>query len=270
MFTKAIKGMITGILVLGFSGVTMAEESVTPMPGHPQHEVEGAAGPVGVTGTLGVVSNYVWRGVEQTGTRTPAVQGSLDFSFAAVPGLAIGNWNSNAAGMTETDYYLSYTGAAGDLGYKAGLTLYSYEFKSFGTKTNADGTTANVAVQKEIFVGATFGSFSGTYYMVPSEDSTYGKGETTDASVSLSWLDLGYSTEVLGLTTAITYGTGTYNQQWLNAGAAVESTAILTLSLSKSVSESVTASFNKTHVMTQSANGTGLHNEFWMGLSTTF
>ena len=270
MFSKAIKGMITGILVLGSVGVALAEDSMTPMPGHPQHEVEAAASPVSVSGTLGVVSNYIWRGVEQTGTRTPAVQGSLDFSFAAVPGLAIGNWNSNAAGATETDYYVSYTGSAGDIGYKAGLNLYSYEFKSFGTKTNADGTTSNVAIQKEIFVGASMGAFSGVYYMTPSEDSTYGKGETADASISVSWLELAYATEMLGLGTTLTYGTGTYNQQWLNAGNPVESTAILTLALTRPVADKVTASFNKTHVMTQSDKGARLHNEFWMGLSTTF
>jgi len=221
---------------------------------------------VSVAGNMSVMSNYIWRGVPQS-TGMPALSGGLDFSFAAVPGLTLGNWNASVAAGNETDYYLIYEGEVGDFGYSAGVTYYSYDWKSFTTK--ADGS--NVPVETEYFLGGSFGGFSGTYYILPAQDATLGQGTSATAGIGLDWMELGYETEAMGYGVGLTYGSGTYNHQWLSgAGRSAESTAIMTVAMSKSISENLSASFNKTHVLTQSSKNDKLSNQFWMALDYSF
>lgn len=210
---------------------------------------------VTLSGYVGVVSNYVWRGVAQNG-RAASVQGDMSLSFAAVEGLSVGTWiAAGVAGSNETDYYITYGGESGDLGYSFGVTLYSYDFANFN---------GNAATQMELFGGVEYADFSGTLYMIPSEDSTIGADETGNA-VSLNWIELGYGTDLLGMDLGLTYGTGTYNNQWVNAGNALESSSIVTISMSKELKNEMTISFNSTSALTD-----GIENEFWMSMDTSF
>ena len=255
MFVKTMKSLIAGAMLIGMGTPAFAEDTAA----------------VSIAGNMSVMSNYIWRGVPQAAPKEVSVSGGLDFSFAAVPGLTLGNWNATAGGSTETDYYLSYEGEAGDFGYSVGVTYYSYDWKSFGTKTDASGKTSNVASEAEYFFGGSYDAFSGTYYLTPAQDATWGQGSSSTAGVALDWLELGYETEALGYGIGLTYGTGTYNHQWLSgAGIAPETTAILTMAFSKEISENLSASFNKTHVMTQAVKDSKLSNEFWMALDYSF
>jgi len=221
---------------------------------------------VTVAGNLSVVSNYLWRGVPQT-SGMPSATGGIDLGFAAVPGLTLGNWNASVGPGNETDYYLTYEGEAGDFGYSLGVTYYSYDWKSFSSKP--DGS--NVATESEYFLGGSYGAFSGTYYILPAQDATWGQGTATDAGVGLDWMELGYETEAVGYGVGLTYGAGTYNHQWLSgAGRTPESTAIITVAFSKAINDSLSASFNKTHVLTQSTDNDKLSNQFWMALDYSF
>ena len=251
---------LLAISLLGLSSV-QAEEMAAE---------KGFTGPE-ASGYVGVVSNYVWRGVPQNG-RLPSVQGGIDLACSLVEGLSFGTWIASIGGdiANETDYYVSYEGSAGDFGYKAGLTMYSYDFAEFTSYDDADGNFVQATTQKEIFVGAGMGDISGTYYMIPAEASTYGAGEKADESIGLSWLELGYETTAGKFDVSATYSTGTYNQEWLNAGNPVESTAILSYSMGKSVSEDTTISFNGTKVLTDSDKGAGLKDEFWMSLDVAY
>ncbi|MEM0967144.1 MAG: TorF family putative porin [Verrucomicrobiota bacterium] len=78
-----------------------------------------------IDGNIGVTSNYVFRGVSQTGNDA-AVQGGLD--FADESGIYVGTWvsNVNFAGGTELDVYGGFAGEAGDLGYDVGVIGYLY------------------------------------------------------------------------------------------------------------------------------------------------
>lgn len=78
-----------------------------------------------VEGNIGVTSNYVFRGVTQTGDGA-AVQGGLDYAHDS--GLYVGTWTSNVnfAGGTELDVYGGFGGEAGDLGYDIGVCGYLY------------------------------------------------------------------------------------------------------------------------------------------------
>ncbi|MEM0966724.1 MAG: TorF family putative porin [Verrucomicrobiota bacterium] len=83
-------------------------------------------GDLPIDGNIGVTSNYVFRGVSQTGNDA-AVQGGLD--FADESGIYIGTWvsNINFAGGTELDVYGGFAGEIGDgIGYDVGVIGYIY------------------------------------------------------------------------------------------------------------------------------------------------
>ena len=259
MFTKLYKASIATFALLIIGGALKAEDAM-------EAPVAEASAPVAVSGYVGVVSNYIWRGVDQNG-RLPSIQGGLDLGLGAIEGLTLGVWTASIGGGTghETDYYLSYEGAAGDLGYSVGWTMYSYDFTGF----TSDSEGKNVAVQNEYAFGVSMAGAGFTYFMIPAEASTEGADDTGD-KVALSWIELSYETELLGLGVSANYGTGTYNQQWVNFGGAMETTAILTVGLSKDVSDSVAVAFNKTKVMSQSDAGAPISGEYWMGLDVSF
>jgi uncharacterized protein (TIGR02001 family) len=85
-----------------------------------------------VSGTAAIVSDYDFRGITQTGEQ-PALQLSID--YANESGWYIGTWGSNIdqfsdgginTASTEVDVYTGFRGTAGDLGWDAGLTYYTY------------------------------------------------------------------------------------------------------------------------------------------------
>ena len=226
---------------------------------------------VSLGGYVGGVSNYVWRGTRQT-NGSVSIQGGLDFGLSAVEGLGFGLWVASiGAGETrnETDYYVSYGGSAGAIDYSVGLTLYSYDFSTFTTVTKS-GESVNVAVQKEISLGLSSGDFGFTYYSVIADDSTLGAGDDATASLGLDWISLSYGTALLGMDVSLAYETGSYNQQWVNAGNPLETTAIIAYGLSKSLTDNSSVSFNGIKVMTNSDAGTSLSNEFWMAMDLSF
>jgi uncharacterized protein (TIGR02001 family) len=115
----------------------------------------------GVTGNVGVVNEYLFRGVEQSVTTDPAVQGGLDFSHAS--GFYAGTWISNTEfiGPTcgcivsyETDIYGGYALKVGDIGLDVGLLYYYYR----------NDTALNTL---EAYIGATFGPVTAKVFYTP-------------------------------------------------------------------------------------------------------
>lgn len=89
-----------------------------------------------VTSNVGIVSNYVYRGIAQTSTN-PAIQGGMDYAHSS--GLYAGVWGSNISWIADSgavadgsvtmefDTYLGYKGAiAADVGYDVGAVRYNY------------------------------------------------------------------------------------------------------------------------------------------------
>lgn len=114
----------------------------------------------GVTGNVGAVSNYLFRGVEQSLTSDPAVQGGMDWSHES--GFYAGTWISNTEFVGyngdlvsyETDLYGGYTFKVGGVGLDAGLLYYYYR----------DDSTLNTL---EAYLGATLGPVTGKVYYTP-------------------------------------------------------------------------------------------------------
>lgn len=86
---------------------------------------EEAKGPVSVTGSLSFTTDYLYRGISQTGG-APAIQGSL--TAAHESGLYAAVWGSsiNFASGLELDPSIGFAGKAGDVGYDVGVLYYGY------------------------------------------------------------------------------------------------------------------------------------------------
>ncbi|MCL7744949.1 TorF family putative porin [Guyparkeria hydrothermalis] len=80
-----------------------------------------------VSANIGVVSNYLFRGITQTDD-SAAVQGGLDYAHES--GLYAGTWASTVDFGDDTsyeiDFYAGYGGSIGDLGYDVGYIYYAY------------------------------------------------------------------------------------------------------------------------------------------------
>lgn len=115
----------------------------------------------GVTGNVAVFSDYVFRGITQTGSDA-AVQGGLDYSHAS--GFYAGTWVSSLDASYETDLYAGFSGKTGDVGYDLGYIFYGYR----------DGTKLNYS---ELYAGLSAYGFSGKFYYSPefsnSEEAAY-------------------------------------------------------------------------------------------------
>lgn len=100
----------------------------------------------GVTGNVGGVSEYMFRGVPQSGGA--AIQGGLDVTTDV--GVYAGTWGSNIgfAGGTELDGYAGFTKKFGDFGFDVGAIYYWY------SEEDEAATKADTA---ELYVGALLG-----------------------------------------------------------------------------------------------------------------
>lgn len=108
------------------------------------------AAPSPLTFNVGVVSDYLFRGVSQT-HGDPALQGGVDYAFSN--GFYVGAWASSITwvkdwlgkGSTEIDVYGGYKGSfAGDWTYDVGYISYNYPGKGGATTWLANPNTQEV------------------------------------------------------------------------------------------------------------------------------
>lgn len=88
----------------------------------------------GLSANVAATSNYLWRGLEQTGGAA-AISGGID--YAADSGFYVGTWASNADwadGMTyELDFYGGFGGSINDdISYDVGFIYYAYPDETSG------------------------------------------------------------------------------------------------------------------------------------------
>ena len=84
--------------------------------------------PHSLSANIGVVSNYIWRGVTQTDDGA-AVQGGVDYGHSS--GFYVGTWVSNIDWGTsdpnyELDLYGGYGGEVGEFSYDLSTIYYAY------------------------------------------------------------------------------------------------------------------------------------------------
>ena len=128
-----------------------------------------------VSANFGATSNYLWRGVTQSGN-APSLSGGLDYSNES--GVYAGTWigtidwsgdDSDTKGA-EVDLYLGYGGESGGFGYDVGYIYYYYP--SSGYEDSNFG---------EIYFNGSVGDFGfGVAYTINSEadnDAPFGTGD---------------------------------------------------------------------------------------------
>ena len=109
--------------------------------------------PFSISANIGAVSNYMWRGVTQTGDQ-PAISGGLDLTHES--GFYAGTWVSNVdfgdAGTYEIDGYFGFGGDINDnLSYDLNAIYYAYpdgrdsDFAEIGGSMTFSGATLGVA-----------------------------------------------------------------------------------------------------------------------------
>jgi uncharacterized protein (TIGR02001 family) len=108
-----------------------------------------ASSPHTVSGNLGIVTDYRYRGISQT-FEQPAVQGGIDYSHSS--GFYLGNWNSNVSGISfpdgsiEMDFYGGYKFGAGPVTLDVGLLQYYYPNVKYAGTEKADTLEAYIGV----------------------------------------------------------------------------------------------------------------------------
>jgi len=142
---------------------------------------------------VSIVSNYLYRGISQTGA-SPALQGGFDLAHAS--GAYIGVWASSISWITdgntnisnastEFDTYAGYKGKAGSIDYDVGYLRYNYPgvYPTGAVKPDTDevyvAATYSILTAKVSYaLGDTFGTAKaeGTTYM--ELNANYPVGET--------------------------------------------------------------------------------------------
>jgi uncharacterized protein (TIGR02001 family) len=115
---------------------------------------------------VGVVSDYRFRGIEQSGGR-PSFQGGVDFAHKS--GIYLGVWaasnvtwlkevNGATAGDYEIDLYGGYKGeVVPGLGYDVGFITYQYPGNNSGVKSFVAAGAYSKAETNEVYAGLTYG-----------------------------------------------------------------------------------------------------------------
>lgn len=175
------KSLIALALVGAFAAPAFAEEAAP------------AAEAPSLTANVGVVSNYVFRGISQS-QHQPALQGGVDYAHSS--GLYVGIWGSSIewtdrkdlqvhkGNSVELDLYGGYKGSVGDFGYDVGAIRYFYP----GKFQSAAGVTANTT---EAYLGGSWKIVSLKYNHVVSESIfNWGGTASNNKSQGSNYTDL--------------------------------------------------------------------------------
>ena len=112
-----------------------------------------------LTANAGIFSNYIWRGVTQTGDEA-AGQGGIDWGNDS--GVYAGTWVSTLGGGNgyEMDVYAGFAGEAGGFGYDLGAITYQYPIGPSAnfTELYVSGTMSIVTIGVNYTVDAASGN----------------------------------------------------------------------------------------------------------------
>lgn len=141
------------------------------------------------TANVGVVSDYVFRGITQT-RGGPALQAGVDYAHSS--GLYVGAWTSNvkwvkdggyADGNThEVDLYGGYKTEVAGVALDAGVIRYTYP-GSLSSALPSPNTT-------EVYLGGTYGIVSLKYYHTVSDHFIGWVGPNAEKSIGSNYTDL--------------------------------------------------------------------------------
>lgn len=181
----------------------------------PAAAADAPASPFTLSSNVSFVSNYLYRGISQTGAR-PAIQGGFDLAHAS--GLYAGAWGSsiswlsdanqaNAASL-ELDTYAGYKGAVSDVSYDVGYLRYNYPGNYAAGVTKADTDEIYGALTYSIVTAKLSYTLGDLFGVSNAQGSTY-----FDLSAN-------YAISDTGITLGAHYGLQTYKGSTADASKA--------------------------------------------------
>ncbi|MGD9941811.1 MAG: TorF family putative porin [Burkholderiaceae bacterium] len=158
--------------------VSLATAAIAGLPTYAAAQSAPAASPHTFSGNLSLVSEYRYRGINQTNGK-PAVQGGFDYSHAS--GFYAGTWWTNvswlsdagASNSVETDWYAGFKGSAGDFGYDIGVLHYYYPGRYPSGFTSPNTTELYVAGTWKMLTLKYSHSVSNLFGVVDSKGAGY-------------------------------------------------------------------------------------------------
>lgn len=209
MKSKLLNSLI--LAALAVPGMAMAADADTTEHKEGKHVIPESAHTV--TANVGFVSNYLYRGISQTGAK-PAIQGGFDYAHAS--GLYVGAWGSNvswvpaSSASLELDTYFGFKNSlAGDLSYDVGFLRYNYPGIYASTTTKADTNEIYGAISWK-WVTAKYSYSLGDTFGVPDASGT-----------SYMELNASYAMADSGVTLGAHYGKQTYKGSSAKYNAAI-------------------------------------------------
>ena len=171
-----------------------------------------ADSPHSFSGNVSLTSNYVFRGISQTGG-DPAIQGGLDYSHSS--GFYLGTWASNVgwiedfqgydSGNLELDLYGGYRGSFDKAGisYDLGAIKYMYPGKRAGA---VDADTSEIYAS----VGWKWFTVKYSYYL---SDGVFGIRDVVKKADGSDYWDISASLPIgeTGLTAGAHWGTFSFD-----------------------------------------------------------
>lgn len=168
----------------------------------------------GLSANIGATSNYLWRGITQSGDDS-AISGGID--YAAESGFYAGTWASSlGGGSTEVDLYLGFSGEAGVVSYDFGYIFYGYDssdastgdsdFSEIYASVGIDAFSFGISVLADAEWDADFGDdiYYTADYAIDAEGIEIGLhagyNDTDDSSSVYNGYDLGVSASKNGFT----------------------------------------------------------------------
>lgn len=233
--------------------------------GAPALVVAAEESPHTLSANVGMTSNYVFRGISQTGGDA-AIQGGLDYSHSS--GFYLGTWGSNvgwiedyqgyASGNVEIDVYGGFRGGIGktDLTYDLGAIQYLYPGKKAGA-VDADTT--------ELYAALGWKWFTAKYsYYVSDEVFGFANADSSD------YLDISANVPIgeTGLTAGAHWGTFNFKNNGAQDYTDWKVSLAYDMSKLSTVTSGVTVGVMYTDTDADKSVWTDTNNEF-LGKSTT-
>lgn len=215
----------------------------------------------GATGNVGMVSDYMFRGVTQTAG--PAVQGGIDYGFDS--GVYVGTWVSNlnfggSGAGTEQDVYVGFAKDVGPVKLDVGALYYWYpEEDEAGLELST----------LEFYLAATMGPVTLKYSLGSETNFFIGDGAAESAAY-LQGIFAWPINDTLGFTAGLGLYSGDEIERYLaGIGSSDDTYMDYSIGLTKTLDGGLTASFQ--YIATDiDVGGVGDDPKFVIGLKKGF
>lgn len=143
-----------------------------------------AADEPALSANVAITSQYIYRGITQSGTE-PAIQGGFDYDFGN--GVYLGTWGSSISWLSDTslatgagmewDIYGGYKGSVSkDVGYDVGILTYNYPHKTLAAGAASPNTVEFYGALSYKWLTAKYSITTGNLFGTTQSDGSKASG----------------------------------------------------------------------------------------------